>query len=77
MPTARSGIAAAVLNGEVLVFGGETPEDTLYIVGPVTWLGALQPFLVAAGIGTPAFLIWVLWQWLRARRAARPEAGAP
>ncbi len=58
-------------------FAGFEPEDTLYIVGPVTWLGALQPFLVAAGIGTPAFLLWVLWQWLRARRAARPDAGSP
>lgn len=58
-------------------FAGFEPEDTLYIVGPVTWLGALQPFLVAAGIGTPAFLLWVLWQWLRARRAARPDAGPP
>jgi len=28
MPTARSGIAAAVLNGEVLVFGGETTSGT-------------------------------------------------
>jgi phosphatidylglycerophosphate synthase len=58
-------------------FAGFEPEDTLYIVGPVTWLGALQPFLLAAGIGTPVFLLWVLWQWLRARRAARPDAGPP
>ncbi len=28
MPTARSGIAAAVLKGEILVFGGEAPSGT-------------------------------------------------
>jgi N-acetylneuraminic acid mutarotase len=28
MPTARSGIAAAVLSGQILVFGGEAPSGT-------------------------------------------------
>jgi phosphatidylglycerophosphate synthase len=59
------------------IFAGFEPEDTLYVVGPVTWAGALQPFLVAAGIGAPLFLLWVLGQWLRARRAARPDGGRP
>ena len=43
-------------------FLGFEPEDTLYIVGPVTWLGFLGPFVIAAGIGTPLFLLYVLWQ---------------
>lgn len=43
-------------------FMGFEPEDTLYIIGPVTWLGFLGPFVIAAGIGTPLFLIYVLWQ---------------
>lgn len=43
-------------------FMGFEPEDTLYIVGPVTWLGFLGPFVIAAGIGTPLFLLYVLWQ---------------
>lgn len=44
------------------VRGGFEIEDTLYIVGPVAWLGGLQPFIVAAGIGAPLFMIWVLWE---------------
>jgi N-acetylneuraminic acid mutarotase len=28
MPTARSGIAAAALNGQIFVFGGEAPSET-------------------------------------------------
>ena len=41
-------------------FLGFEPEDTLYIVGPITWLGWMPYFLVAAGIGTPLFLIYVI-----------------
>lgn len=52
-------------------FAGFEIEDTLYIVGPVTWLGFLEPFLIAAGVGTPLFLLWVLWDWRRQIRGAR------
>lgn len=41
---------------------GFEPEDTLYLVGPVTWLGGMPAFVAAAGIGAPVFLLWVLWQ---------------
>ena len=37
-------------------------EDVMYLVGPVTWLGLLEPFLVLAGIGAPLFALFVLWQ---------------
>jgi phosphatidylglycerophosphate synthase len=37
-------------------------EDAMYLVGPITWLGLLQPFLVLAGIGAPLFMSLVLWQ---------------
>ena len=37
-------------------------EDVMYLVGPITWLGLLQPFLVLAGIGAPLFALVVLWQ---------------
>jgi archaetidylinositol phosphate synthase len=40
-------------------------EDLMYLVGPVTWLGLLQPFLLLAGIGTPVFALLVLWQCRR------------
>lgn len=46
------------------LFGFE-PEDTLYLVGPVTWLGGMLPFVVAAGIGGPIFLLFVLRQLRR------------
>jgi len=37
-------------------------EDVMYLVGPVTWLGLLEPLLVLAGIGAPLFALFVLWQ---------------
>jgi len=37
-------------------------EDMMYLLGPITWLGLLQPFLVLAGIGAPGFALVVLWQ---------------
>jgi phosphatidylglycerophosphate synthase len=37
-------------------------EDVMYLVGPITWLGLLQPFLIVAGIGAPLFGLVVLWQ---------------
>ena len=54
-------------------YAGFQIGDTLYIVGPVTWLGGLVPFLIAACIGAPLFLIFVLWQ---ARKCGKlPAAG--
>lgn len=51
-------------------------EDVLYLVGPITWLGGLVPFLIAAGIGAPAFLIWQIWEASREERArATNESG--
>jgi len=45
-------------------------EDILYLVGPVAWLGWLDGFILAAGIGTPLFLAWVLFDaWRILRRA--------
>ena len=43
-------------------FAGFEPEDVLYLIGPITWLGWLEPFLIAAAIGAPAFLLVVFWQ---------------
>jgi archaetidylinositol phosphate synthase len=37
-------------------------EDVMYLVGPVTWLGLLEPLLVLAGFGAPLFALFVLWQ---------------
>jgi len=54
------------------VFGKETTvqtvragfeiEDTLYAVGPITWVGLMPPFVAAAGVGTPIYLIYAIWE---------------
>jgi phosphatidylglycerophosphate synthase len=39
-------------------------EDILYVIAPITWLGWLQPFVVAVAVGAPLFALWVasrLW----------------
>lgn len=38
--------------------GGFEVEDVLYLIAPLTWLGGLEPFLVAAGIGAPLYALW-------------------
>ncbi len=44
-------------------------EDGIYLLAPVTWLGWLEPFFVAAGIGATVYLLWTLGRMLRARRS--------
>jgi len=65
--TIRLGIELRAGRGSIRQpnFLGFEPEDALYIVGPVTWMGFLHPFLIAAGIGAPIFLVWVLWDRYR------------
>ena len=36
-------------------------QDVMYLVGPVTWLGWLEPFLLLAAIGAPLYALGVLW----------------
>ncbi len=55
--------------------GGFEIEDTLYIVGPVAWLGGTEMFVIAAGIGTPLFLLWVIWDAIRLSRSAGSDHG--
>lgn len=49
-------------------FLGFEPEDALYVVAPLAWLDRytvideMFSFIVAAAVGAPAFLIWVLSQ---------------
>jgi phosphatidylglycerophosphate synthase len=38
--------------------GGFDIGDVLNLVVPLTWLGVLDPFLVAAGVGAPLFCVW-------------------
>ena len=48
-------------------FAGFELEDGIYLLAPITWLGFLQPFFVAAGIGASVYCVWTLAQLLRMR----------
>jgi phosphatidylglycerophosphate synthase len=63
----RAGLAAIA---QPALWGFEI-EDTMYLVAPITWLGWHGPFLLAAGVGAPLFLLWQAWAFRRAR-APRP-----
>jgi phosphatidylglycerophosphate synthase len=40
-------------------------EDGIYLLGPITWFGLLQPFFVAAGVGAVVYCLWTLWSLVR------------
>ncbi|MHC0061447.1 CDP-alcohol phosphatidyltransferase family protein [Nostoc sp. UIC 10890] len=44
-------------------FAGFDIEDVLYLFPIVTLLNGLEPLLMAATIGAPAFAVWVIWQF--------------
>lgn len=45
--------------------GGFEIEDTMYVLGPIAWLGLLEPFVLLAGIGAPVFLAYTIVRALR------------
>ncbi len=51
-------------------FGGFELEDGIYLIWPVTWLGYLYPFFIAAGIGATIYCLYTCVTLLRMR--ARP-----
>jgi archaetidylinositol phosphate synthase len=53
--------------------GGFEIEDILYVVAPMTWLGWLGPFVVAAGIGAPVFALWIALAFRTKRVEVRPR----
>ena len=46
-------------------FAGFELEDGIYLLAPITWLGLLIPFFVAAGIGASIYCVWSLWSLIR------------
>lgn len=40
-------------------------EDVFYVIAPITWVGGLEVLLIAAAIGAPLFLAWLLWHHRR------------
>ena len=43
-------------------------EDVFYLLPLITFFGLLQPFLIIAAIGAPAFALWTLIAYLRLKR---------
>ena len=57
MPTARSGIAAALLSGQILIFGGEAPSGAFDVVESYdprrnTWTPATPMPTARHGLGS-------------------------
>ena len=50
--------------------GGFELEDGIYLIAPITWLGWLTPFFVAAGIGAAIYCLWTLRLVVRVRAAS-------
>jgi len=46
-------------------------EDGIYLLGPITWLGWLQSFFVAAGIGASVYCLWTILRHARLAIASR------
>jgi archaetidylinositol phosphate synthase len=51
---------------------GFDPDDALYLMGPLAWLGWLSPILVGASFGATAVMIITGVRLLRLKRAAEP-----
>ena len=48
-------------------FLGFELEDGIYLLAPITWLGLLKPFFVAAGVGASIYCIWTIYRLIRLR----------
>ena len=46
-------------------FAGFELEDGIYLLAPVTWLGYLTPFFVAAGVGAITYCLWTIWTYVK------------
>jgi hypothetical protein len=46
-------------------FAGFELEDGIYLLAPITWIGGLQPFFVAAALGACLYCLWTLWRLRR------------
>ncbi len=51
-------------------FAGIELEDGIYLLAPITWLGLLMPFFVAASIGAVVYCLWALWTLLGLRQSS-------
>ena len=51
-------------------YAGFELEDGIYLLAPITWLGFLPPFFLAAGIGAILYVLWTLWVLNAGRRSS-------
>lgn len=56
---------------------GFDPDDTLFIVTPLAWLGWLPEFLLVSAIGAPIAAVIVIGAYVRARRRALANGRKP
>lgn len=67
---ARSASAAPSAGGYPSL-GGIEVEDGIYLIAPITWLGLLSYFFLAASLGAAVYCLWTILALLRARGEAR------
>ncbi len=53
-------------------FGGFELEDGIYLIAPITWLGSLTPFFVAASASAVIYGLWTLSRVIRLRDQPHP-----
>ena len=53
-------------------YGGVEIEDIIYLIGPITWLGGIEYFFLAYGIGTFGYTSWTAWESIRSRPKSAP-----
>ncbi len=46
-------------------FLGFELEDGIYLLAPITWLGYLTPFFIAACIGASIYCFWTIFSLIR------------
>ena len=49
------------------IFAGFELEDGIYLIGPIVWLGWIEPFFLLGSIGVILFSIWTGYRFLRSR----------
>ncbi|MDH3473746.1 MAG: CDP-alcohol phosphatidyltransferase family protein [Rhodospirillales bacterium] len=48
-------------------YGGFELEDGIYLIAPITWLGLIMPFFLAATVGAIVYTLWTARETLRAQ----------
>ena len=48
-------------------FAGFELEDGIYLIGPIVWLGWIEPFFLLGSVGVILFGMWTGYRYLRSR----------